>query len=522
MTGGQTFAALAAVAIALFAISRRRRLGTPLLIAAAVVVVVLGVLAAGVVHIPKLETLIRHLAHALGKWTYALVGAMAFLETGAFVGFIAPGEFTVILGGVIAGEGEISILPLIGLVWICAVSGDSLSFLIGRRVGRQFMLKYGPRIRIDEHRFKQVEDYFDRHGGKTIVIGRFIGFVRPLAPFIAGTSRLPYMRFLPYSVLGTGLWGTTFCLLGYFFWRSFDKVSNIAGKAALGIGVAAAIVVAIVLVNRRLRDPEQRARVEAWLRKRPLLWRVWRFALRPLARFTWPQIRFVWERLTPGNLGIEFTSALAVAAGAAYVFIYFADYFHGHPLRVAAGDRMAFTAADHLQSSTLTDVVKVVTDIGALPVTGALTGLAALMLAMRRHPLELGALVGGFLLVILGVHLAKAGVERPRPSDPLVNTVGSSYPSGHSAYSAVYVAMAVVASRVLGGLVSRAALVLAAALVMALVGATRIYLRAHYLSDVLGGFGLGLGTMALCSAVALVIGHIGHIRNNGRTSPPPS
>jgi membrane protein DedA with SNARE-associated domain/membrane-associated phospholipid phosphatase len=519
MTGAQTLAALAAVAIALVAIGRRDRLSTPVRIAAAVAVALLAVYAVGVFHLPSFQTVVKHLANTLGKWTYALVGTMAFLETGAFVGFIAPGEFTVILGGVIAGEGTISILPLIGLVWLCAICGDSLSFLIGRRVGRQFMLKHGRRIRIDEARMNQVADYFDRHGGKTIVIGRFIGFVRPLAPFIAGTSRMPYARFLPYSVLGTGLWGTTFCVLGYVFWRSFDQVSKIAGQATLALGTVAAVAVVVVLVKRRLRDPEARARLERRLEERPLLGRAWRGVGRPLARFAWPRVRFVWDRLTPGNLGIEFTTPLAVAAGGSYVFIFFADFFAGHPRRLAAGDQTAFTIVRHIRDAAVIDVAKVVTDLGALPSVATLVGIAAVLLARRRRPLELAALVGGFLLLILAVHFAKAAVDRPRPAGSLVGTVGSSYPSGHSAYSTVYVAMAVIASRVLDGLVSRAALVLAAVLVAAVVGATRIYLRAHYLSDVLGGFGLGLAIMALCAAIALVVGHI---RQNEPARAPPS
>ena len=113
---------------------------------------------------------------------------MAFLETGAFVGLVAPGETVVIAGGVIAGEGEISLLPLIGLVWVCAVLGDSTSFYIGRRLGRGVPRASRPAGGDHDERLEQVEGYFDRHGGKTILIGRFIGLVRALAPFIAGSS----------------------------------------------------------------------------------------------------------------------------------------------------------------------------------------------------------------------------------------------------------------------------------------------------------------------------------------------
>ena len=116
---------------------------------------------------------------------------MAFLETGAFVGLIAPGETTIIVGGVIAGQGEVELIPLIGLIWVCAVLGDTTSFFIGSRMGRDFMLRHGPRFKITEERLNQVEGYFERHGGKTILIGRFVGLIRAMAPFVIGSSGSP-------------------------------------------------------------------------------------------------------------------------------------------------------------------------------------------------------------------------------------------------------------------------------------------------------------------------------------------
>src|SRR3954451_3571629 len=493
MTPGQIAAAVLAVVVAVLAFRRRERLSGELRVVAVLAVVVLAVIASGVLSsLPSLEHVIKSLADTLGKWTYVLVGAMAFLETGAFVGFIAPGEFTVILGGVIAGEGTISIIPLIGIVWACAIAGDSISFLIGHRVGRQFLLKHGPKLRITEQRFHQVEDYFDRHGGKTIVIGRFIGFVRPLAPFIAGTSRMTYGRFIPYSIVGTGLWGTTFCLVGYIFWRSFDKVSKVAGRATLVLGIAAGLGAAIVYARNRLKDPGERERLERWMtRHRGTRW-TWKWIVRPVARVAWPQIRFLWQRLTPGQLGLEFTTTMAVAVGAAYAFIVYASALSSDPTRIFPLDDTAFDVADRTGTQTLVDVAKVVANFGSLPFVLLLFLAGSVILIVRRHPLELFALAGGYGLVVLATHLAKASIDRPRPSDPLVDTVGSSYPSGHAAYATTYVALAVIASRVFSGYASRTALVVSGIVIAAAIGATRIYLRAHYLSDVIGGFGLGL------------------------------
>ena len=179
---------------------REHRIGLGL---AAVVAVVIGLYAAGVFpDLPDPKKVIEDVAQALGPWTYALVAAAAFLETGAFVGLIAPGETTVIVAGVIAGQGEIELMPLIGIVWMSCVLGDTASFFLGRRLGRDFLVRHGPRVKIDSERLRKVESYFDRHGGKTILIGRFIGLVRAVSPFVAGASGLRFGRFLPFSIIG--------------------------------------------------------------------------------------------------------------------------------------------------------------------------------------------------------------------------------------------------------------------------------------------------------------------------------
>ena len=501
----------------------RKRLAALVAVAAAVVAVV----ASGVLSdLPDPETVIEDIAHALGRWTYALVAGLAFLETGAFVGLVAPGEFTVILGGVIAGQGEISVMLLLALTWLAAFLGDTTSFAIGARLGRGFLERHGPRVKITPERLGQVEGYFAKHGGKTIVIGRFIGLVRALAPFVAGSSKMPYRRFAPYSVIGTGLWATTFVLLGYFFWHSFEEVAGIAGRATVGFGILVGAIVAVVYAYRRLRHQEERRRLAAWLERqgeRPLLRPfaalvrpVWRRVLKPVGRVVAPQLRFFWARVTPGGLGIELTTTIAIASVGGFVFGVYADELAARP-DLTPADREIADVAQDLEVDAVVDVAKVVTDLGALPVILPLLAIAVGLLVWRRRPFELGALVLGFALTYVGVHLAKAGIDRPRPPRPLDATTGSAFPSGHAAYSAVYVAMAVIAARILPGLASRAALVLAAIVVAVVIGLTRVYLRAHYWSDVVGGWALGCGDFGLVAALALLVSYI---RQNPRPDGP--
>lgn len=520
---------VAAVALAALAIWKRRRLGLEkagvvLLVAAGLVVWATGLLSA----LPNPEKLIEDVATTLGPWTYALVGLMAFLETGAFVGLIAPGEFTVIVGGVVAGQGEIDIVPLIGLAWVCCVMGDSVSFLIGRRLGRAFLVKHGPKVRIDEETLQKVETYFEKHGGKTVVIGRFIGLVRAIAPFVAGSSGMRYGQFLPFSILGTGLWATTFSLLGFFFYRSFEQVANVAGQVTLAFGTVVAVIVGGVYAYRRLRTPEDRHRFAGWLDRqgqRPLLRPVaavarplYRRIVRPFARFVAPEARFLWGRVTPGDLGIELTTALAITAVGSYAFVLsivdVVDPGYRGPTRF---DNRVADMVERFRTDIGTDVAEALTYLGAAPVVFSLVAVAIVLLAWRRRPYELFTLLVGTTLVYAGVHITKAATDRPRPGGSLVDTAGSALPSGHAAYATIYVVLGVIVARVLPGIVSRAALVVGTILTAAVVGATRVYLSAHHYSDVVAGWALGAFAFGFCALVALVVSYV---RQNGRDRRP--
>src|SRR4029078_12770909 len=111
---------------------------------------------------------------------------------------------------------------------------------------------------ITEARLHHVEGFFDRHGGKAILIGRFVGLVRAISPFIAGSSGRPLRRCPPQHIVGGGLWGSTFVLLGYIFWQSFAQLVDYAKKGALALGTVIVLVVGIVWLARWVRRPAKR------------------------------------------------------------------------------------------------------------------------------------------------------------------------------------------------------------------------------------------------------------------------
>ena len=427
----------------------------------AAVLVVLGVLNRLLPSI-DVESALHKISSTLGGFAYALAGAAAFLETGAFVGLVLPGETFVILAGAVAGQGATSISVTIAVVWLGAFAGDSTSFLIGRRLGRGFALHRGARLGVTPERLATVERYFERYGGRTIVIGRFIGLVRALAPFIAGTSGMRYREYLPYGLAGTGLWSAAFCLLGYFLSKHVNEAVHIAGRAGFWFGVAAALVVGGVLAVRYLRRAGDREVLRA---------------------------------------GLGATGAAAACGVAATIALALVVGLHSGPTGI---DSSAFETARDVRATWLTDVAKVVTYLGSAVVTLSVALVAAVVLAVRRRWWELAVLAIAVGLTQLAVSELKVAVDRPRPADPLVETVHAAFPSGHSAQAVIYLWLALlVALRARAGVA--AALAGLAVLVVLAVGLTRIYLRAHFLTDVLGGWALGLAAFAIPTGVAIFL-----------------
>ena len=307
-----------------------------------------------------LQKLLEDISNTLGAWTYLLVGVFAFAETGAFVGLVVPGETVMLLGGAVAGQGAIDIYLLIAIAWFAAWAGDTTSFFIGRRLGREFVLRHGPRFGIAHERFERVEDYFSRHGGKTIFIGRFISLVRAFAPFIAGSSGMRYRAFVPYSILGTGLCVSAHILVGYFFSRSIDTAAKYAGKGAFLLGTLIVVVVGAIFLVRHFRVEENRRAAVRWMEGHAATrWMV------VLGRRFRPQLQFLWNRVTPGGtFGLEFTSLMATLAVALFVLIAYTVVVGGEP-GPTPGDVTAMDVADSLRTAWLTDFVKAFTCLGS-------------------------------------------------------------------------------------------------------------------------------------------------------------
>lgn len=208
----------------------------------AVAIVAVAYLAGAFPDLPGLERAVTALGEELGSWSYVVVGGLALLETAALLGLLAPGEWSAIAGGAVAGEGAIDIVALVLTVWACAAVGHGLSFFAGRRFGRAFLIRHGPRLGIGPERLAGVDRFFARHGAKAVLGGQFVGLLRAVVPFLAGSSGMNYRRFALPSVLGSGAWATAYTLLGYLFYRSLADVEGMVGLTAAAVTALAVLV----------------------------------------------------------------------------------------------------------------------------------------------------------------------------------------------------------------------------------------------------------------------------------------
>ncbi len=161
----------------------------------------------------------RHLAALVadyGAWIYVILFLIVFCETGLVVMPFLPGDSLLFVAGALAALGGMHIHLLVGLLIVAAILGDTLNYHVGKHLGHRLVAR--PDSRWFHHEWlDRTHAFYDRHGGKTVVIARFVPIVRTFAPFVAGMGSMAYGRFLRYNVLGGIAWVTSFAYAGYWF-----------------------------------------------------------------------------------------------------------------------------------------------------------------------------------------------------------------------------------------------------------------------------------------------------------------
>ena len=159
---------------------------------------------------------LTELAAQYGVWIYAILFLIIFCETGLVVMPLLPGDSLLFAAGSIAAIGEMNIHLMVVLLIIAAILGDAVNFMIGKFFGEKLFANPNSKIFKQSH-LQKTQQFYAKHGGKTIILARFIPIVRTFAPFVAGMGHMTYHHFLAYNVIGGVLWVTIFSYLGYFF-----------------------------------------------------------------------------------------------------------------------------------------------------------------------------------------------------------------------------------------------------------------------------------------------------------------
>jgi len=194
------------------------------------------------------------LSHLSGLVAYLVVAALVFGETALFFGFVLPAEIAVVLGGVLASRGRVSLPLLMLIVVAAAISGPLIGYEVGRRMGGRVI---GSRfLRRVSGTVEKGASALNSRGAIAVLVGRFTAVLRALMPALAGTARMPYRTFVLYNAVGGVIWGIGYCLLGYLAGSAYAAVERQVG-AGFAIAIAALVVAALVIwaVRRRRRAP---------------------------------------------------------------------------------------------------------------------------------------------------------------------------------------------------------------------------------------------------------------------------
>ena len=147
-----------------------------------------------------------------GAWVYALLFAIVFCETGLVVTPFLPGDSLLFVAGAIAAVGGMNLYAVAATLVAAALCGDNVNYWAGRWLGPKVFSRF-----LNPAHLKRAHDFYERHGGKTIILARFVPIVRTYAPFVAGVGEMPYPRYISYCVAGALLWVVSLCAAGYFF-----------------------------------------------------------------------------------------------------------------------------------------------------------------------------------------------------------------------------------------------------------------------------------------------------------------
>lgn len=200
--------------------------------------------------------------HIIESGGLLLIGLIVFAESGLLVGFFLPGDTLLFTAGFFAGQGKLSLIWLILIIVLAAIIGDNVGYEIGKRAGRRVFRKKDGILFRHEH-IAKAENFYEKHGAKTMILARFIPIIRTFAPLVAGVGKMPRRRFIMFDIIGATFWGSGVTLLGV--WLG-SKIPNI-DKYLLPIILLAMALSFGPSLYHMFGDKDVRAKIIAFLKR---------------------------------------------------------------------------------------------------------------------------------------------------------------------------------------------------------------------------------------------------------------
>ena len=197
----------------------------------------------------------------LESFGYMGLFAIIFAESGLLVGFFLPGDSVLFTAGFLASQGFFNIWLLAPMMFIAAVLGDSVGYAFGHKVGPK-LFKREDSIFFHKNHLIRAKNFYDKHGGKTITIARFMPVIRTFAPIVAGMGNMPYKKFLLYNLLGGFLWAVCIPFLGYYLGNLIPSVDKYLLPIIALIVIASIAPSVIHIIKERRADKELEEAVE--------------------------------------------------------------------------------------------------------------------------------------------------------------------------------------------------------------------------------------------------------------------
>jgi membrane protein DedA with SNARE-associated domain/membrane-associated phospholipid phosphatase len=431
----------------------------------------------------------------VSHYGYALVAVFLLVEA---AGVPVPGETALVTAAALAGRGTLSIVGVIIAGCIGTIAGGHTGYWIGTRGGHAFVARHGKWIGLTAPRLAKTHNFFDQHGAKTVMLGRFVAFIRSFVGIFAGLSEMPLRVFTLYNALGGTVWVVAFSALGYVFGRNLPRLVHYIGRVSLLVAIFIAVVAGVVFLWRwfaknrttvvaSLDETFERAattpRMSDMREHHPVAW------------------RFMSGRFAQGQyLALHLVIGFVVSLAAIGIFASITEgLVDSSPLT-----RFDVVVAARLRDSLAPDALRLFEFLGGLGGRGAMTILlfaGGFLYAVRRKGIELAgwcaAFIGGSLLDA-SLRFVVRRSELPF-ADVVLLDWGTGLASGHAL--GVLVGFGMLAYLVCSFLKSPGTRMLVIIVAIALVVAitvSRLYLGQHYISDATAGLAAGLIWLTTC------------------------